>query len=274
VPVNGECRRVDQWIGGSVDQQNIVANKWWKGMIIISGKAYYQDNIYLINGLILDEETRAPLAGVTIQDSVTGMGKVSNEFGKFAIEIKEFPAIFVFRHLGYFEDTLRIKNRNQYKEYIEGKTVIITLRLNPFLIDEVVVSNSRLATKLFEKETYALIDFVIKENSREIHCFKTNGEIRWTTNINTDLSKDFTGLAHYDKISNRYFLEFVIAQLSYLIEIDPVNGDQILTIPILKFKHIDHISISGHAFMSLHDLCEGEFSAIYFPLPGLDSIYK
>jgi len=66
------------------------------------------------------------------------------------------------------------------------------------------------------------------------------------------LNKDFTGRVHHDKISNRFFLEFVNVQLSYLIEIDPLTGEEIQTIPINKFKHIDHVSVYNNRIFFLH----------------------
>lgn len=403
-----------------------------------------QDNNYLVNGLIIDEESQTPLIGVTIQDSITGKGQVSDRNGEFTIELNQLPAFLIIRHLGYFEEIITIINRRQYKDYVEGNTILISLKQNPFLIDEVVVSDNRIAIKLFEEAPYDLIDYVVEEdrfigygyrnrnpllrelfigdfsgkildtkaldgtreiyrdcqgeiyvltkegaytienisdvirishvcssdffydkvkpikslsdkhfislqksnngqyhdyylgdtkdgqqgllyrvgewrkeaeadnikrqykntelykiqkgyidpgemrrlnsrlqkylysvfvdyppvksdmlqiadsvllfdyNFKEILCFRTDGELKWSSKINADLNSDFQGKVHHDKISGRYFLEFLNVQLSYLIEINPLTGNKIRTIPILKYKHIDHINIYSNRIFFLH----------------------
>lgn len=392
----------------------------------------------------MSEESQAPLIGATIMDSINGVGSISKDNGEFQIKIIKFPSVVIFRHLGYLDDTLIIRNKNHFKKYIQDKTVIVELRENPFLIDEVVVSNSRLAIKLFEKEPFDIIDFVVDgdrfvgyvyrnrnpllrevfigdfngrimdskplkginevyqdcmgeiyfvtndsaytinydsdkiktsaisdsdffynkiepvkalganhffylqkstngqyhdyfivnsqnknqellyrvgewrnevivENTnrqhkglelskikksyiegagmrqinsrlqrylysvfieyppvnsgmiqtgdslllfdygfREIHCFKTNGDLLWASKLNVDLRKDFTGNIHYDEVSGRFFLEFLNIQLTYLIEINPLKGVTIRTIPILKYKHIDHLRIRNNQIFFLH----------------------
>lgn len=397
-----------------------------------------------MKGIILNEESQSPITGVTIQDTLSGFGQISDSEGKFELELKTLPAVIIFKHLGYFDDTLTIQNKNQYREFFDNKTVVISLRINPFLIDEIVISDSRTAIKLFDKEPYALIDFVIKNNrfiglgyrnynplNREvfigslsgkiiktiplnglheiyedclgeiyavtkdsaylikdfpdtviiepictsdyfndkvkpikavhsnyfmrrevsnkeqyheyyagnsttgdqeviyrvgdekyekeyefideqvkqefvgkiekswisdeemrringliarlwhtltfdykpakseiylvkdslllfdfnnysINCFDPAGNFRWRTRIKPDLSKDFSGNIHWDKIQNRFFLEFSNIQLTYLIEIDPKTGKELSAVPIRKYKHIDHINIDNNRIFFLH----------------------
>ena len=61
-------------------------------------------------------------------------------------------------------------------------------------------------------------------NYDEILCYKTNGELKWTSEINVDLNRDFNGKVHFDKTTGRCFLEFLNIQLTYLIEINPLTG--------------------------------------------------
>ncbi len=406
---------------------------------VISG--YSQNKL---SGVILDENTQNPLAGVTILNTNSGKGVVSNDVGEFSLILTEFPVSLSLRHIGYFEDSLQILDKEQYQKYYKGKTITLSLRVNPFKFDEVVVSTPGIATKLFSDEPYAIIDYVVKEDrfiglgyknhnptKREIflgklsgkvllsnplksfqeiyldclgevyavardkafitnmeddslfleficdskffeekvkpiqalnkqhfmyvskseqsqyhdyyvcdsetnkqelfyrvgdekkeravinidnqvrrefvgkikrgwissaemriinariaklqnqintdyrpiqsdmfqledsvllfdfdyqavHCFTLGAELLWRTDIQIELGKDFTGRVHHDKISNRFFLEFVNTQLSYLIEIDPQTGEELQTIPINKFKHIDHISIYYNRAFFLH----------------------
>ena len=122
--------------------------------------AYSQNKL---SGVIIDEKSKLPLAGVTILDAKSGKGAISDDIGEFSLSFVDFPLVFSLRHLGYFEDSLKIQNKEQYQKYFEGKTVLLTLRLNPFKLDEVVVSTPGLATKLFGDEPYAIIDYVVKD---------------------------------------------------------------------------------------------------------------
>ncbi len=409
--------------------------------LLIALSGYSQ---HTISGVISDEKTHNHLAGVTILNTNTGKGVVSNEVGEFSMILTDFPVLLSFRHIGYFEDSLQILDKKQYQEYYEGKTITLVLRINPFQFDEVVVSTPGLATKLFGNEPYAIIDYVVKDDSfiglgyknyntlkreiflgelsgkvllsnplksfqeiyqdcqgevyavtrdkafitslkddslylepicdskffeekvkpiqalnnqhfiyvskspqnqyhdyyvcdsetnkqelfyrvgdekkeravvnidnqvrrefvgkikqgfisidqmriinakiarlqnqintdyrpiqsemfqledsvllfdfdyKAVHCFTLSAELLWRTDIQIELGKDFTGRVHHDRISNRFFLEFINTQLSYLIEIDPKSGEELQTIPINKFKHIDHIRIYNNRVFFLH----------------------
>jgi len=104
------------------------------------------------------------------------------------------------------------------------------------------------------KDSVLLFDF----DYQAVHCFKMNAELLWRSEIQIYLSKDFTGRVHHDKISNRFSLEFLNIQQSYLIEIDPRTGGELETIPIQKFKHIDHISVYNNRIFFLHQPDFGE----------------
>ena len=97
-------------------------------------------------------------------------------------------------------------------------------------------------------DTALLFDF----DNKYVNCFKLNSNLLWRTKIQIDLSKDFTGRVHHDKISNRFFLEFLNIQLSYLIEIDPKSGKELSRIPIKGYKHIDHISVYNNRIYFLY----------------------
>ena len=50
-------------------------------LLFIITQGASQDYKYQVNGLIIDEETQAPLIGATIQDSIAGIGKISDSNG-------------------------------------------------------------------------------------------------------------------------------------------------------------------------------------------------
>jgi hypothetical protein len=91
-----------------------------------------------------------------------------------------------------------------------------------------------------------------------IFCITLKGKVLWNSEIQADVSKDFTGRVHRDKISDRYFLEFLNVQLSYLIEIDPKTGKDIRTIPIRPQKHIDHLSVHDNKVWFLYQPDTGD----------------
>ena len=411
-------------------------------MIISIVSGYCQDGRFLIKGIVLDEITQNPIPGVTIQDSISGKGAITDNVGEFNYEFDDFPLNISLSHLGYFTDSLLVGDEDQYEKYIKGKTFTFTLRENLFNLDEVVVSAA--AIRLFDKEPYAIMDYVIKNDrfialgyrnynplKRElfigkppgrilsftplpsadtlyqdcqgfiyaitrkraflisiqndtlglnpvseanffvdqvmpiqsidnryftyveksikgqyhdyfisdsetgkhelfyrvgdhnnegivsgldrqirgefmwnikqgfipggalramherlakamvkksseykpvqsdffqigdsallfdyynnyINCFELNSQLLWRTEILIDLSKDFTGRVHHDKVSNRYFLEFLNVQSSYLIEIDPYTGKELSRIPILSYRHIEHISVHDNRVFFLH----------------------
>ncbi|MEA1980215.1 MAG: carboxypeptidase-like regulatory domain-containing protein, partial [candidate division Zixibacteria bacterium] len=405
-------------------------------LLFISKPSFCQQGEFLIKGVVLDEISQDPIPGVTIMDPLSGKGVITNDDGEFNYRFDKFPLLLSINHLGYFTDSLRIEDRDQYKKNIEGKTIVFSLRENLFQMDEVVVSVA--AVKLFVREPFAIMDYVIKNNrfialgyrnynplkreifigkppgrilsysplptaneifqdcqgeiyavardsafiinfnddtlvlnavcgskffieqvkpiqsidnqyfiyrekskkgqyhdyyicdsktdkqevfyrvgarnneqivsgldqrisgefmwniskgwisggelramharlakamnkknteyrpvhssmiqlgdtsllfdfdNKYVNCFELNSNLLWRTQIQTDLSKDFTGRVHHDKISNRYYLEFLNVQLSYLIELDPKSGKELSRIPIKGYKHIDHISVHNN----------------------------
>jgi len=81
---------------------------------ILINSIHGQGNIFPVKGIILNEESQSPITGVTIQDTLSGFGQISDSEGKFQLELKTLPAVIIFKHLGYFDDTLTIQNKNHY----------------------------------------------------------------------------------------------------------------------------------------------------------------
>ena len=412
--------------------------------LLTVGSLTGQQTNFKLSGKVLDESTFEPMPGVALWEPASGKGTTTNANGDFSFEFKAFPAWFIFKSLGYFDDTLKIENQERYKKHFEGTRVKITLRQNPFLIDEVVISQDGAAIRMFREEPYAIMDYVIDgyrfyalgyrnynplkpeifigspsgrllyasplatandiyqdcqgaiyavtsesayqlnnrhdtilfgascsagffhtkvkpivaladpyyiyfENSEKgqyhdyylgnyeteqheifyrvgndkneqevisinnqlrqsfisevnrsymgsgelramhtsqdslryliitdfrpaqsallqigdsallfdfelqaIYCLTISGKLLWTSTIQADLSKDFTGRIHRDKTTNRFFLEFLNIQSSYLIEIDPTTGKALSNIPIRQYRHIDHISVNNNRVYFLY----------------------
>ncbi len=403
-----------------------------------------QQTHFKLSGKVLDESNAEAMPGVALWEPRSGKGTTTNASGDFSFEFSTFPARFIFKSLGYFDDTLKIENQELYKKYFEGTRVKITLRQNPFLIDEVVISQDGAAIRMFREEPYAIMDYVIDgdrfyalgyrnynplkpeifigspsgrllytsplataneiyqdcqgaiyavasdrayqlnnrhdtllygatcgaeffktkikpivalagtyyiyfessekgqyqdyylgnyeteqheifyrvgndQNEQEvigineqlrqsfisevnrsfigsgelrvmhgfqaalrnkintdfrpaqsallqisdsallfdferqaIYCLSIAGKLLWASTIQADLSKDFTGRVHRDKTTNRFFLEFLNIQASYLIEIDPKTGKALSNIPIRQYRHIDHISVNNNRVYFLY----------------------
>ncbi len=418
--------------------------------LFTSYSSFAQQTTYLVAGKVVDESTFMALPGVGILETMTGSGTVTDQKGEFKLGLKSFPVQLIFKHLGYFDDTLRISNYDQFRKYCEGIQIIITLRQNPFMIGEVVINPAGSAVPLFEKEPYSIMDYVIdgerffalgyrnfnplkpeiflgnsagrllsvaklngasevfrdclgeiyavakdsayllkntsdslslkpvcdisffqkrvkpvvalkdpyyiyyeksqggqyhdyylgnfNTNQQEIfyrvgdekqelgfisthqqlrqefitefsksyfgggelramherqakllnklntdyrpvasalfqmedsallfdfklqyiNCIGTNSEFRWRTNIGIDLSKDFTGRIHRDKATNRFFLEFLNIQSTYLIEINPKTGQALAQIPIRQYRHIDHVNIDNNRIYFLYQADFGD----------------
>src|SRR5450759_5276502 len=92
--------------------------------ILLSGySAFGQQATYKLAGKVVDESTSTALPGVGILESVVGLGTVTNQEGEFSIGVRSFPIQLIFKHLGYFDDTLKITNKDQYRKYYEGVTI-------------------------------------------------------------------------------------------------------------------------------------------------------
>jgi hypothetical protein len=417
---------------------------------VVSQTVTVQGQSYKIRGLIQDDANGLPLAGVSISEFKSGTGTTTGPNGQFAMECKELPIQLLIRHLGYFSDTIHIRKNEDYKRYYEGKNQIIRLRVNPFMIDEVVVTPPQTPVKILAKEPYAVIDYLMEGNrffalgyrnhnplrpeifigtpsgrllytlplhrARELYqdclgekyavtndsayllknlgdtlllnsvcdveffesrvrpivalgdkafitfeissggqyqdyswcefenpvkeelyrvgdfgkeqglkgtntqlrqlrlskvnrgwieggelriingnmarlwnqintdyrpvrsrmiqvedsvmlfdltkgrvfCITLGRELKWESILQSNLSKDFTGRVHRDPITNRFFLEFLNIQSSYLIEINPLTGQEIRIIAIRPYKHIDHVSVYDNKVWFLYQPDIGE----------------
>ncbi len=131
-------------------------------LLLICKPSYGQQGDFLIKGIVLDEISQDPIPAVTIINSSSGKGVITNDDGEFSYRFDKFPILLSISHLGYFADSLQIDDYEQYKKGIEGKRVVFSLRENLFQMDEVVVSVT--AVKLFAREPFSIMDYVIENN--------------------------------------------------------------------------------------------------------------
>lgn len=134
-----------------------------KYLLLISGyilsfcSIYGQKEPLSFQGIVLDATTKVGIPLVHIENLGTGAGTITNDNGKFSLPLTGFPARIVFHHVAYFSDTLAITDRKDFNRYYAKNETLFFLRTNVFLIGEVSVSAG--ATKLFDEEPYAIVDY-------------------------------------------------------------------------------------------------------------------
>jgi hypothetical protein len=68
-----------------------------------------------ISGLILDSLTQKPIVGVSVSDSRTGKGTITNEEGQFQIVLDNMPVKLLVSHVAYNKRILEVRNSNFLK---------------------------------------------------------------------------------------------------------------------------------------------------------------
>lgn len=68
-----------------------------------------------ISGLILDSLTQKPIVGVSVSDSRTGKGTITNEEGQFQIVLENTPGKLFLSHVAYKKRILDVGNSNFLK---------------------------------------------------------------------------------------------------------------------------------------------------------------
>lgn len=96
---------------------------------------------FSISGYVYDDTGGESLIGVTIQDSLTGKGTVSNEYGFYTLVLPEGTHWLRFSYIGFQAQQKQINLR-------QNQTLNLRLRENGRLIEQVVIS----ATSEREKE--------------------------------------------------------------------------------------------------------------------------
>lgn len=106
-----------------------------------------------------------------------------------------------------------------------------------------------LYTALFQLgDSLVIFDF----QKFSISSFTRDGKQTGETPMRVVFNHDWKSRMHRDPVTGKFYLEFLHGQLTYLIEIDPVTGDEVRKIPITAYKHIDHIRINNNRVYFLH----------------------
>lgn len=102
-----------------------------------------QDEVVLINGQVLDQNNRQPLAGVSIGVKGSGTGTLSDEFGNFTLKAPlKFPFTLVFNTVGFEPKEINIAGASD--------KLAVALDAKAIWAKEVVVSASRIEESLLK----------------------------------------------------------------------------------------------------------------------------
>ena len=83
--------------------------------MLIFGILFSQD--YRLRGRVLDNQTGEPLVAANIEIAGTYRGTISNENGRFQLEIDRFPVDLIISYIGYQTKTVRLTGQ-VYREFL------------------------------------------------------------------------------------------------------------------------------------------------------------
>jgi len=102
-----------------------------------------QEELILVSGTIVDQESREPVIGAHIQVKNTQSGAISDTAGVFSLKVKiQFPFILTIRSLGYEMREVQVLNARE--------RLLVELNTQDILANEVVVSASRVEEKVLQ----------------------------------------------------------------------------------------------------------------------------
>ncbi len=95
-----------------------------------------------LEGLVVDRTTGVPVAQVHVQDEDGGRGSVTNENGRFRLEVEKLPVTLTFRHISYAVQRVAVREPGE-----------ITVRLVPaqITLGELLVVGEDFAPSLMER---------------------------------------------------------------------------------------------------------------------------
>ena len=107
-------------------------------VLTISGSLYAQS---VLKGRVVDNETKEPIPGVSIEIKGKSEGGYTDGDGKFAIKVDAVPATLVFSFIGF---------ETQEVAFNSASEVSIEMKSAPTFLNEVVVAASRSEQKKIE----------------------------------------------------------------------------------------------------------------------------
>ena len=162
----------------------------WLCLVLIVGLLTSQDAVgqRIFRGVITDSETSETLPAVTLQILETGGGTITNGVGAFELDVLQFPATIIIRHIGY--ETAQIV-------LDESARSTLNIRLVPaaYELEEVVVTD--------EDPAYNIMRKVIErkqEDRKDVLSYQAQTYSRF------QLYSDFDLAQLQETIANHYWL--------------------------------------------------------------------
>lgn len=103
----------------------------------------------VVDGTIIDKETKEPISSVTVYVEGTTLGVISDEFGRYSLKLPKGEHTINFSFIGYKEFSAKVANSKNIDVFLEEDT---------FELDQIVVSSNRYATK--KRESVNLVGVV------------------------------------------------------------------------------------------------------------------
>lgn len=110
------------------------------------------DPLYAQTGVVLDAGSLQPLEGATIYAINDGGGTVTDEDGRFYLELDQFPDTLVVSYLGYEQDLIPIRRADTYWE--------VRLERNSAILPEIIVNSYRRPQQITEQHK-SISDFLL-----------------------------------------------------------------------------------------------------------------
>ncbi|WP_296621098.1 SusC/RagA family TonB-linked outer membrane protein [Marivirga sp.] len=171
----------------------------------------------IIEGTVLDQNTKEPIPGVNIYEKNSKEGTTSQLDGTFTLSISNNAETLIFSFIGYLEQGIKVNEVTS--------PVTIYLEENAVELSEVVVTALG-----FERQTKDLGYPVQKLNSREISNVNT---INFTGNLagrlaGVTVSNGVTGVGSTSKINIRGEASFTNNNPLFIVDGTPINNNTIV----------------------------------------------
>ncbi|MCB9233315.1 MAG: SusC/RagA family TonB-linked outer membrane protein [Bacteroidia bacterium] len=170
----------------------------------------------LVTGQVLDQQSREGLAGVTLSETGTQNGTVSDSEGKFSLTVSEPEASIKFSLLGYGTQVISLQGRT---------SLILEMKEAEASIDDVVITALGL-----ERQNKALGYVVQKLDGEAVASVKSPnfvddlaGKVAGVT-----ISQGATGVGSSSKITIRGEASFSNNNPLFVVDGTPINNNSIL----------------------------------------------
>jgi len=117
-----------------------------------------------LKGILLDQNTRAPIPNAHLKVRNSGKGAVTASDGTFFLSIGSLPAIVDFSCIGYESISLEISE-------IQGEPRTFYLKPKTYILDPVTVSDKP-AVIIYKDEDYSVLDFDFLDNNLMLIVFR------------------------------------------------------------------------------------------------------